>query len=140
VDRLGQDPDEVARGRVVEAHGAADQRRRRAALAVAEDLVAFAGVLEVELEDARRGDARLAAQAVPVAARHEREVAGLEPARVRVADLEQHAAVGDDVEPEVSGHRVQRHSPRRAQLGAAVERPVHAQEVERLAKGIGRRP
>jgi len=35
VDDRRQDIDEVARGGVVEAHGAADQRRRRAAPAVA---------------------------------------------------------------------------------------------------------
>ena len=78
-----QDLDEVVRGRVIEAHRAADQRGRRAALAVAEDLVALADLLAVEFQDVRRGRAGLAAQDVALAVRDEREVAGLQPRAAR---------------------------------------------------------
>ena len=43
-------------GRVVEAHGAADEARRRSAAAVPEDRVAIADLLVTELVDARRGE------------------------------------------------------------------------------------
>src|SRR5918993_3077956 len=66
-DHRRQDPEEVAGDGMVEAHRSADQGRRRPALAVAENLVAVAGVLEFELHDPRDGDARLAAQDVPPA-------------------------------------------------------------------------
>ena len=83
-----QDLDEVARGRVVEAHRAADQRRGRAAAAVAQDLVALADLLALEVEDPGRGDAGLAAQHVPLAVRHQREVAAREQRGVGLARLE----------------------------------------------------
>ena len=83
-----QDLDEVAGGRVVEAHGAADQRRRRTAAAVAQDLVALADLLALELEDAGRGNAGLAAQHVALAVGDEPEIAGLQQRRLGVAGLE----------------------------------------------------
>jgi hypothetical protein len=92
-DRRREDPDQVEGTGMVEPHGAADHRRRRAAgHAVAQDLVAVARALEVELEDVRDGDVGLAAQPVPVAVRHEREIAGLQPQRVGAVDLEQPAS------------------------------------------------
>ena len=87
-----------------------------------------------------RRRAGLAAQRVPLAVRHEREVAGRERAGSAVAGLEPAPARRDDVEPDVARHRRQRQAPRRAELGAAVEGAVHPQEVQRLAERIRRRP
>ena len=78
VDRAGQDLDQVARRGVLEAHGSADQAGRRAAPAVAEDLVAVADVLALEVEDPGRRSARFAAKDVALAVRHEREISELD--------------------------------------------------------------
>ena len=125
---------------MVEADRAADQRGRGAAVAVAEDLVAVADDLALELEDPRGRRAGLAAQDVALAVRDEREVAAAQRARLGAAGLQPHLAGRDDVEPDVAGHGHQRQAPRRGQLGAAVERAVHAQEVERLPERVGGRP
>ena len=53
-----------------------------------EHLVAVADVLVREVVDARRGRAWPAAQAVPLAVGHEREIARLEQRRLRAVDLE----------------------------------------------------
>ena len=69
---------------MVEAHGAADQVCRRAALAVAEDLVAVRDLLALEVEDVGRGHVRLAAEGVTLAGRDEREVARLQRGSARL--------------------------------------------------------
>jgi hypothetical protein len=90
VDAVRQDPDEVARSGMVEAHRAADQHRGRATTAVAQDLVPLAGMLELEPDDVRRRDAGLASQHVSVA--------------VRVVDFS--AAFGHAVPTIVAFHRL----------------------------------
>ena len=139
MDRARQDLDEVAGGRVRETHGPADQARRRAALAVAKDLVAIADELTLEVENAGRRGSRFAAQDVALPVRHEREVPELDPIALLLPRLEPHPARGDYVKPEVPRHRRQRESPGCGELGAAVVRAVHPQEVQCLAEGIGRR-
>ena len=79
MDQARQSPDEVARGRVVEADGAADQPVGAPPLAVPEDLVAVADQLTLEVEDARRRCAGLTAEDVSLPVRDERQVAGLNP-------------------------------------------------------------
>ena len=136
MDHVRQGGDQVAGGRMVEAHRSADQGGRRAAAAVTQDLVAVADLLALEVEDSGRRRSVLAGQDVPLAVRDEREVPRPEPAGVGVPGLEQHAPRGDDVEPHVCGHRRQRQTPRRGELGAAVEGAVHPEEVQRLAERI----
>ena len=75
-DQRGQELDQPVGGRVVEADGAADDRRGRAAAAVPQDLVALAEQLAREVEQSRCAGAGLAEQSVTRAVRHEREVAG----------------------------------------------------------------
>ena len=111
-----------------------------AAAAVAQDLVAVADELALEVEDRWCWRVRVAAKDVPFAVRHEREVAGPEGRGTAVGRLEQDAAVRDHVEPEVPRHRHQRQAPWRAQLGAAVEGAVHPQVLQRLGERIGRSP
>ena len=111
--------------------------RRRAAAAVAEDLVAVAR------------PARARGRGCPAPARRARCAAtwpapcgtsarspGCSQRACAVVDLEQAAAGGDDVEPQVAGHRRQRQAPRRGELRAAVEGAVHPQEVQRLAERV----
>ena len=95
---LGSSRMRLLRGRVIEAHGAADHRRRRATAAVPEDLVAVADQLARQVEELRRGNARLAGQPVALAVRHERKVAGPQEAGVRALDLEPALAGRHDVE------------------------------------------
>src|SRR4051812_37919810 len=123
---------------MAEADGAAEHRRRGAVAAEAQDLVALADVLAGQVEDPRRGHAGLAAQHVPLAARDERDLAGAERAR-GIARFQVHRPRGHDVEPEVAGERRKLEPPRRAELGAAVEGAVHAEQVQRLAERIGDR-
>ena len=66
---------------MIEAYRAADQGGRCAAVAVAQDLVAVADDLALELEDPRGRRAGLAAQDVAFAVRDEREVARPRSAR-----------------------------------------------------------
>lgn len=135
-----QDLDEVAGGGMVETNGSADQHGARAAPAMAEDLIAVADLLTLELENSGRGSSGLAAQHVPLAVRHEAEIAGLQHGGAGLAGLEPDASRGDHVEPDVARHRHHRKSPRLRQLGAAIEGAVHAQEMQRLAERIRWRP
>src|ERR671919_2180446 len=75
--------------------------------------------------------------AVPV--RHEREVSGLDPVPLLLPGLEPEPARGDHVKPEVSRRRRHGESPGCGELGAAVVRAVHPQEVQCLAEWIRRR-
>ena len=136
---LGRISMRLAGGRVLEAHGPADQAGGRATLAVAKDLVAIADDLTLEVENPRRGSPRFAAQDVAVPVRHEREVSELDPVPLLLPGLEPEPARGDHVKPEVPRHRRQRESPGCGELGAAVVRAVHPQEVQCLAEGIRRR-
>src|SRR5687767_15832435 len=86
---------------MVEAHGAADHVDALAAASVAQDLVALAELLALELEDARRRRAGLAAQPVALAMRHERELARRQAPRLGLRRLEPAAPAGDDVKPQV---------------------------------------
>src|SRR5215218_6649336 len=74
------------------------------------------------------------------AVRDERQLRRLQPFAVAVLRLEPEPTCGDDMEPDVAGHRRERQPPRRGEFRVAVEGPVHAQEVERFAKRVGGRP
>jgi len=116
VNLLRQDLDEVAGRRVREAYGAADQGGRRTASAVAEDLIAIADGLTLEVEDARRGSSRFVTQDVAVPVWHEREVSTLDPVPLLLAGFEPEPARGDHVEPQVPRRRRQGESPGRGEL------------------------
>ena len=98
----GQRGDEPAGGRMAEPHGAADEPGRRAAAAVAEDLVARADLLALEVEDARRR-----ARRARCAARGRRRAGRARGRRGRIAmrsppgASSSSAPGGDDVEPDV---------------------------------------
>src|ERR687896_123863 len=124
---------------VLDAHGPAYQGGGRATVAVAKDLVAIADRLTLEVQDPRRRSSRFAAQDVAVPVRHQREVSELDPPSLVRPGLEPQPARGDDVKPEVPRHRRQCEPPGRGQLGAAVVRAVHPQEVQRLAERVRRR-
>ena len=117
----------------------APQIRLVGAPPVANDLVAIADALTLEVENARRRRSRFAAQDVAVPVRHEREISELDPASLLLAGLEPHPARGDHVKPDVSRRRRQRESPGCGELGAGVVRAVHPQELQCLAEGIRRR-
>ena len=137
-DHVGKRRDEVARGGVVEADGAADEPSLRPAAAVAQDLVALGDLLAIDLEDAGRRRPGLASQPVAGAVGDQRHLATPEHEPVAGLELELEAARGDDVEPEVRGKRRQRHPPRGGELGAAVEGAAHPQALERVAERIDR--
>src|SRR5574342_669159 len=107
------------RGRVIEAHGTADQAGGRAAAAVTQDRVTLADALVPQLIDARRRGARLAREAMALPVRDEREVARLEPARPFAFRLEPASARGHDVEAQAPLPRRERERPGRRQLRAA---------------------
>src|SRR5687767_3655568 len=106
---------------MIEAHGAADHVDALAAASVAQDLVALAELLALELEDARRRHVGLAAQQVALAVGHERQLVGGQAPRLGLWRLEPAAAAGDDVKPQVALERRQLETERRGELGAAVE-------------------
>jgi hypothetical protein len=87
-DHPRQDADEVTRGRVVEADGAADETRRRAAAAVLDDLVPLAELLAGDIEEPRAGHAGLTRQPVSLPMGHQSEVARLQRAGLGSVDLE----------------------------------------------------
>src|SRR5688572_16286884 len=125
---------------MVEAHGAADHVDVAASASVAQDLVALAELLALELEDARRRRVRLAAQPVALAVGHERQLArGEAPRRLGLWSLEPAASAGDDVKPQVALERRQLEPERGGELGAAVEGAAQLEEVQRLAERIGGR-
>src|SRR5688572_27529104 len=124
---------------MVEAHGAADHVDAFAAASVAQDLVALAELLALEIEDARRRRVRLAAQPVALAVGHERQLACGEAPRLGLWRVEPAAPTGDDVKPQVALERRQLETERGGELGAAVERAAQLEEVQRLAERIGGR-
>ncbi len=63
---------------MIESNDAADDRRRRASPAVAQDLVAVAHLFTRQIEELRGINPRLARQPVPGTVRHERKVARLQ--------------------------------------------------------------
>ena len=93
MDHPRQDPHQVARDSMISAPPA--DRPSARLLAAAKDLVAVAGMFEVELEHARRRHPRLAPEDVSVPVRHERDVPGWSWSRVLLVDLEQDRALGD---------------------------------------------
>src|ERR687894_1171471 len=124
---------------MIEAHGAADHVDACAAASVAEDLVALAELLALELEDARSRRIGLAAQPVALAVGDERQLACGQASRLDLWRLEPAASAGDDVKPQVALERWQLETERGGELGAAVERAAQLEEVERLAERIGGR-
>src|SRR5919106_5727272 len=125
---------------MLEANRPADQRRRRAALPVTEDLVALAELLPRQLEDLWRGHAGIAPENMSRPMRHQAEVPGLQPAGLRALGLQLGPTRGDNVEPHVVAHRGKRHPPALGQLGAAVEGAVHPQEVKDRGERVRWRP
>src|SRR5918998_4633856 len=124
---------------MVEAHRATDHVDRLAAASVAQDLVALAELLALELEDARRRRVGLAAQPVTLAVGDERQLACGQAPRLGLRRLEPAAAAGDDVKPQVALQRWQLETERGGELGAAVEGAAQLEEVQRLAERIGGR-
>src|SRR5687767_5645447 len=124
---------------MVEAHGAADHVDALAAASVAQDLVALAELLALELEDAWRRRVGLASQPVALAVGHECQLARGEAPRLGLWSLEPAASAGDDVKPQVALERGQLEPERGGELGAAVEGAAQLEEVQRLAERIGGR-
>src|ERR671910_3395638 len=126
---------------MVEAHGAADHVYALAAASVAQNLIAVAELLELELEDARRRRIGLAAQPVALAVGDERQLARGEAPRLGLWRLEPAASAGDDVTPQVALERRQLEPERGRELGAGGEGAPQLEEVQRLAERIrGRGP
>jgi hypothetical protein len=107
VEHWRQEADKVVGGRMLKANRSADQDRRRAAPAVAEDFVSVAGMFQFEFQDARHGDSRLAPDGVPIAMGHQSDISRMKPPSVFRVGLEQGSAGGHDVKPEVARHRRQ---------------------------------
>src|ERR687895_1678541 len=124
---------------MIEAHGAADHVDCFAAASVAQDLVALAELLALELVDARRRPIGLAAQPVTLPVGDERQLAGGQTPRLGLWRLEPAASAGDDVKPQVALERRQLETERGGELGAAVEGAAQLEEVQRLAERIGGR-
>src|SRR5918999_291188 len=124
---------------MIETHGAADHVDCFAAASVAQDLVALAELLALELVDARRRPIGLAAQPVTLPVGDERQLAGGQTPRLGLWRLEPAASAGDDVKPQVALERRQLETERGGELGAAVERATQLEEVQRLAERIGGR-
>src|SRR5918998_5916211 len=124
---------------MIEAHGAADHVDACAAASVAQDLVALAELLALELEDARSRRIGLAAQPVALAVGDERQLACGQTPRLGFWRLEPAGSAGDDVKPQVALERRQLETERSRELGAAVERAAQLEEVQCLAERIGGR-
>src|SRR5918992_3512925 len=124
---------------MIEATGAADHVDASAAASVAQDLVAFAELLALELEDARRRRIGLAAQPVALAVGDERQLACGQAPGLGLWRLEPAASAGDDVKPQVARERRELETERGGELGAAVEGAAELEEVQRLAERIGGR-
>src|SRR5829696_1268327 len=124
---------------MVKAHGAADHVYAPAAASVAQNLVAVAELLALELEDARRRRIGLAAQPVALAVGDERQLACGQPPRLGLWRLEPAASPGDYVKPQVALERRELQTERFGELGAAVEGAAELEEVQRLAERIGGR-
>ena len=139
-DRAGQQRHQVAGRRVPEADGAAHDARGRPAAAVPQDRVAVAGVVVLQPVDPRGRYPGLAAQQVALAVRHQGEVAGLQQPGLVAVHLEPATPGVHDVEPHRLGLGRQVQPPGSGQLGPAVEGARHAQDVQRLAQGIGGGP
>ena len=77
----------MVRGRVVETDGATDEARSRSASSVPQDLIPLAEVLVGEIEQPHGGNSGRVPQPVPLAVRHEREIARREQPRSRSLDL-----------------------------------------------------
>src|ERR687894_2497816 len=124
---------------MIEAHGTADHVDACAAASVAQDLVALAELLALELVNARRRRIGLAAQPVTLPVGDERQLAGGQTPRLGLWRLEPAASAGDDVKPQVALQRWQLETERGGELGAAVERAAQLEEMQRLAERIGGR-
>src|SRR5918997_1846663 len=124
---------------MIEAHGAADHVDACAAASVAQDLVALAELLALELEDARSRRIGLAAQPVALAVGDERQLACGQAPRLGLWRLEPAASAGDDVKPQVALERRELETERGGELRAAVEGAAQLEEVQRLAERIGGR-
>ena len=140
VQHARQEPHEVPRRRMLEAHGAAEQPRPFAAAAVPEHFVALADLFAGEVEEVGRRHVRGAAQHVALAVGDEREGAGRQRARRLALHLEPAVSGGHDVEHQAVGHGRQVDAPGGAELGAGVDDAGHPQEVERLAERVARGP
>jgi hypothetical protein len=100
--------------------------------------VAIADQLARQIEELSSLHVRCAAQDVTAAVRHERERAWPQQTGLGARDFEPTFAGGHDVKHHAVLHRRQVQCPRRRELREAIERPAHAQEVQRLAERIGR--
>ena len=124
---------------MVEAHGSADHVDALSTASVAQDLVALAELLALELEDARGRRVGLAAQPVALAVGDERQLACGQAPRLGLGGLQPAASGGDGVKPQIALERRQLETERGGELGAAVEGAAQFEEVQRFAERIGGR-
>jgi len=103
----------MMRRRVIEANDAADDRRRFAASAMPENLVAIADQLAGRVEQFHCGHSRGADQTMALAARDQRKVSGPQVTGVRALDFEPALPGGGDVEHHARLERRKRERPRR---------------------------
>jgi hypothetical protein len=95
--------------------------RLRLNITMAEDFVMLADLLAREIKKLRSADAGLARQPVSLAVGQEREIAGLEHARLSAFDLEPGASRSHEVKHHAVVQRRQRKSPWCGELGYTCE-------------------
>jgi len=105
-----------------------------------ENFVTFSHQIPGEIKQLRRRNARRARQPMPLAMRHEHEIAPLHLAVFSSLDLQPAPARRDEMEHQKALRRWNLKSPRRAELGAGVEDAVHPQEVKRFAERVHGKP
>ena len=111
VDQAGQQIDKVACGRVIDAHGAADERRLVTAAAVGEHFVPRCDALDREIEVVDCARALALHDEMARAAWHQRELARAQHRRLGIGELDSALARGHDVEHHAIGHRRHHHAP-----------------------------
>ena len=102
----------MMRRRVIEANDAADDRRRFAASAMPENLVAIADQLAGRAEQFHCGHSRGADQTMALAVRDQRKVSGPQVTGVRALDFEPALPGGHDVEHHARLERRKRETTR----------------------------
>lgn len=129
MDDRRQEPQQFVRGGMVETNDAANQARCRATAAMADDGVAVADLLVVELVDPRARHVGIAGQAMPLSPTDERQVPLVKESMLAILRLEPAAARRHNVELAVL-HGWQNQRPRRAELRTAVKDSAHPQEMK----------
>ncbi|HEX9783451.1 MAG TPA: hypothetical protein VGA56_12065 [Opitutaceae bacterium] len=136
---MRQQRDQALGGGVLETHGAADHRRGRTVVAMAQNFVALAHEFARQVEQLCGPHAAFARENVAFAVRHKHEITALQPVTL-ATDFQRAATLRHEVKHQAAPHRRQHQSPRCRKLRATVERAGHAQEVQRFTQRIDRRP